>query len=465
MTIVVEFDRGTLLVRGLGRGRAGDALPLVWDERVGAHRARAVDLRKLRRALEHLRVAAEDRVRSEPLERPPSPWRPVALRPYQEAACEAWRLARGRGIVVLPTGSGKTRLAAAIMARCARRTLCLVPTRALMEQWVGVVSEFYTGPVGCLGDGERNIEPVTIATFESAYRHMPRIGNRFDLLVVDEVHHFGAGHRDEALEMATAPFRLGLTATPTRTGPAAAALDELVGTTVFELAVSDLAGSYLAPFESVLLRVDLTADERRDYERWVALYREPFRTFRNLHSIHGGQAASWESFVRMATRTDEGRQAIAAWTRARRLLAYPSGKRRILRTLLDRHRDERILVFVGDNETAYRVAREHLIMPLTCDIRRKERTDVLERFRDGRLRALVSARVLNEGLDVPDAVVGIILAGGLGKREHVQRVGRVLRPREGKRALVYELIVPASSEVGQVARRVGALHGRPSRTV
>jgi superfamily II DNA or RNA helicase len=462
MTIVIEFDRGTLLVRGLRRGRAGVGLPLVWDERVGAHRARAVDLRTLRRGLEHLRLAAEDRVRSDALERPPAPWRPVALRPYQEAACEAWRLARGRGIVVLPTGSGKTRLAVSIMARCARPTLCLVPTRALMEQWVGVVSQFYAGRVGCLGDGERTIEPVTIATFESAYRHMPRIGNRFDLLVVDEVHHFGAGHRDEALEMATAAFRLGLTATPTRAGPPAATLDELVGMTVFELAVSDLAGSYLAPFESVLLRVDLTAEERRDYERWVALYREPFRIFRNLH---GGPAASWESFVKTAMRTDEGRRAIAGWTRARRLLAYPSGKREVLRTLLDRHRDERVIVFVGDNETAYRVAREHLIMPLTCDIRRKERTDVLERYCDGRLRALVSARVLNEGVDVPDAVVGIIVAGGLGKREHVQRVGRVLRPREGKRALVYELIVPASSEVGQVARRVGALHGRTSRAV
>ena len=457
MTIVVEFDRGTLLVRGLARGRVRDGLPLVWDERVGVHRARAVDLRKLRRGLAHFGIAFEDRVPPDPLDAPLSPWRPVALRPYQEAALEAWRLAFGRGVVVLPTGSGKTRLAVAVMARCARRALCLVPTRALMEQWVQVVSQFYSGPVGCLGDGEKTIEPVTIATFESAYRHMPRIGNRFDLLVVDEVHHFGCGHRDEALEMATASFRLGLTATPTNTGPAGTVLDELVGDTVFERSVSDLAGSYLAPFESVLLRVDLTAEERRDYERWVALYREPFRTFRNLH---GGRAASWESFVRTATRTDEGRRAIAAWTRARRLLAYPSGKQRMLRTLLDRHRDDRVIVFVGDNETAYRVAREHLIMPFTCDIRRKERTEVLERFRDGRLRALVSARVLNEGIDVPDAVVGIMVAGGLGKREHVQRVGRVLRPREGKQALVYELIVPASAEVGQVARRVGALHAR-----
>ena len=69
-------------------------------------------------------------------------------------------------------------------------------------------------------------------------------------------------------------------------------------------------------------------------------------------------------------------------------------------------------------------------MPLTCDIGRPERDDVLERFRRGDLRALVSARVLNEGLDVPDADVAIVVGGALGEREHVQRIGRCSgRPR------------------------------------
>jgi superfamily II DNA or RNA helicase len=100
------------------------------------------------------------------------------------------------------------------------------------------------------------------------------------------------------------------------------------------------------------------------------------------------------------------------------------------------------------------VAREYLVMPLTRDIGLKERTSALERFRCGVLRALVSARVLNEGVDVPDAEVGIVVAGRLGEWEHVQRVGRILRPGEGKRALVYELVVRATAEVGQSARGV-----------
>ncbi len=104
-----------------------------------------------------------------------------------------------------------------------------------------------------------------------------------------------------------------------------------------------------------------------------------------------------------------------------------------------------------------RVQREHLIMPITCDVGRKERDIVLERFRSGALRALVSARVLNEGLDVPDADLAIIVGSSLGEREHVQRVGRLLRPAPGKRALVYELVARRTTEVGQARRRRAAL--------
>jgi superfamily II DNA or RNA helicase len=125
--------------------------------------------------------------------------------------------------------------------------------------------------------------------------------------------------------------------------------------------------------------------------------------------------------------------------------------------LLGRHRATRTIVFVADNPTAYAISREHLIMPLTCDIKRKEREHVLELFKDGKLRALVSAQVLNEGLDVPDAEVGIIVAGTKGEREHVQRVGRMLRPRPGKRALVYELVVRSTIEVEQARKRRSAL--------
>ena len=124
--------------------------------------------------------------------------------------------------------------------------------------------------------------------------------------------------------------------------------------------------------------------------------------------------------------------------------------------LLLRHRGQKMLIFTADNASAYAISREHLIMPITCDIGRNERKRAFELFRDGRLRALVSARVLNEGVDVPEADVAIIVAGKLGEREHIQRVGRVLRKPASdpeKRAVVYELLSRGTFEVQRAKGR------------
>jgi superfamily II DNA or RNA helicase len=441
------FDRGTLLLLDAPAGLPVGTLPgALWDPRVRAFRCPGYSLPALRQVLESRNVQVSDETSRHRLDRPAFRT-PVELRPYQRAALAAWDLAGRRGVVVLPTGSGKTRLALAAIAQAGEPALCLVPTRVLLEQWVRATTEFMDCEPGVLGDGERTLGSITVATFESAWRQMDRIGNRFGTLIVDEAHHFGSGIRDEALEMCTATLRLGLTATP----PAMAAgnrLVELLGRTVFELSVADLAGSFLAPFDNIVIHVDLNSSERADYDQLTRAFRDVMGRFRRFHP-----GASWDDFVRAAGRTDEGRRAIAAFHRARKLLAFPAAKRAALGRLLGAHAETRTLVFVGDNETAYAVAREHLIMPLTCDIGRKERERALALFAAGKLRALVSAQVLNEGLDVPDAEVGIIVAGHRGEREHVQRIGRLLRPRVGKRAQVYELVVQGSSEERQANRR------------
>jgi superfamily II DNA or RNA helicase len=448
------FDRGTLLLRDVPAGLDLAKIPgVLWDARVEAHRAPARLLYPLISALRREGVPVTDAPR--PGLVPPSGVRPVELRPYQEAALAAWRRAGRRGTVVLPTGAGKTRVALAAIAATRTPCLCLVPTRALLAQWTKTLAAIYDGPIGRLGDGERVLGPITVATFVSAYRHMAAIGDRFGLVIVDEAHHFGYGAFDEALEMTIAPLRLGLTATPAASEEAANRAAALIGPVIFELGVGDLTGDYLAPLKRVTWRLALDPDERAEYDALVGVYRQALRAFTGNHL-----GSSWEDFLRHATRTDEGRRGIAAWRRAARLLSFPRCKREALALLLARHRAQRTLVFVAHNETAYEIAREHLIMPLTCDIGRTERLAVLERFRAGELRALVSAQVLNEGIDVPDAEVGIVVAGRYGEREHVQRVGRLLRPAAGKHALVYELVVAQSSEVRQAERRGTRLAAR-----
>src|SRR5437016_10683015 len=161
---------------------------------------------------------------------------------------------------------------------------------------------------------------------------MDRLGNRFDLLVVDEAHHFGCGLRDEALEMSIADARLGLTATPPRDAAVAERLVELVGPTAYELTIGDLAGTFLSGFDIVTLHLDLTAAERQAYEGWMTTFRTVHAQFRRV-----APGASWEDFARTAARTVEGRRALDAFRRARKLVTFTEAKREMLRVLLHRH--------------------------------------------------------------------------------------------------------------------------------
>jgi len=441
------FQHGTIALEAAPE-QVGELPGVRWDARTQCHRAPAYRYRELRGLLRARGDAFQDAVLRFADEA--GSWQTIELRPYQHAALCAWER-RQCGMVVLPTGSGKTRVACAVMTKCVAPVLCLVPTRALMHQWAAEVQKHYDGPVGLVGDGQHQLSRVTIATFESAYRQMARMGDRFGLLVVDEVHHFGNGVRDEALEMCAAPARLALTATAPE-GAARARVEHLMGVCVCELRVSDLAGTWLADYDNIVLRVPLSARERSRYEQYARLFRNALTRFRAFHP-----EGTWSQFTAFSQRSEAGRQALLAFRRSRQLTYYPSAKRSMLAALLREHRGQRCLVFTADNATAYAIAREHLIMPITCDIERGERDVALAAFRAGELRALVSAQVLNEGFDVPDAEVAIVVGGVRGQREHVQRVGRLLRPFPGKRAIVYELVADGTHEMHKSEERGRAL--------
>jgi superfamily II DNA or RNA helicase len=281
---------------------------------------------------------------------------------------------------------------------------------------------------------------------------MHALGRHFDLLVVDEAHHFGTGLTDEALELCPAPARLGLTGTLPENAATRSRLEELIGPLVYLQRVSDLAGQHLAPLRVVTLPLDLTREERAAYTQDVATCSPVVRQF-----FRCAPGASWGEFQREVARTEPGRRALAAWRRSRRLVAFTHAKELALTRLLAHHGGQRLIVFTGDNDTAYRIAREHLLMPITCDIGRAERRDALERFRTGELRMLVSAQVLNEGIDVPDADTAILVGGSLGTREYLQRVGRLLRLGPGKQALVYELVTRGTHEMRSSQRGREAL--------
>jgi superfamily II DNA or RNA helicase len=318
-----------------------------------------------------------------------------------------------------------------------------------MAQWKRELEPWYGGPIGMVGDGTYEVEKVTVITFESAWRYMDRLGDRFNLIVADEVHHLQSGSRSEALEMLVAPMRLGLTATAPEPGtPGDERLRELVGPIVCELGVGDLIGTYLADYENVRLGVRLENDERDEYLRRYAPFAEMRRTW-----LRANPGTDWETFIRALARSQQGRDAMAGYQRAIAIASLPRAKRLLTTRLLARHRGMKALVFTALADHAYDISLDNLIPVITAEIGRSERADILSKFAEGKLRAVVSARVLNEGIDVPDASVAIVVAGSLGKREHIQRIGRVLRPRPGKRAIIYELVTTGTLDDARARAR------------
>lgn len=424
-------------------GEQPSALPgVAWDDELRAWRLPADQHAELRARLARTGTAVSDELARRDAA---MTWTLPALRWYQEDALRRWLDANARGVIVLPTGAGKTLVAIAAIAQLGVATLCLVPTRVLLDQWTRVLAACSAQPIGKLGDGSRAVAAVTVATYASAAAWAPRIGDRFGLVIVDEAHHVGAWCPSEVFEMLVAPARMGLTATPPDHG---AALARHLGPVVYALSVAELAGDALAEHQIIQVPVALEAGEWRRYREQRRRFAAGYTAFRR-----DNPNASWDEFVRTAPRSERGRAALAAWRDYRALLAYPEGKRAALHEILMRHRGSRALVFTFDNATTYAIARELLIMPITHEIRRSERSRALDGFRSGECPVLVSSQVLDEGFDVPDADLAIVVGGSASPRRHVQRVGRVLRPRAGKHATIYELAVAGTTEVKAVARR------------
>ena len=369
-------------------------------------------------------------------------------RPYQTEALDAWRRARSRGVVVLPTGAGKTHLAIMAIAEKQRSTLVVAPTLDLVRQWYDLLGSTFGQPVGLVGGGEHRVESLTVTTYDSAHLHMDHLGSRFGFVIFDECHHLPSGAYAHAAVASLAPFRLGLTATPERTDGRDADLTTLIGPIAYRKEIGELAGEYLASYDTETIAISLSPEERVAYDEARGIY----RAFIQKHHIRMGDPAGWGTFIRLSASSAEGQEAMRAYRRQRELAFTAPAKMRYLGVLLNDHRGDQLLIFTQDNASAYRIASEFLLPVITHQTKVRERSHILKNFTDRTYGAVVTSKVLNEGVDVPDASVAIIVSGSGSVREHVQRLGRVLRKREGKQALLYELVTEATAE-GYVSER------------
>ncbi|MDQ3869708.1 MAG: DEAD/DEAH box helicase family protein, partial [Thermoproteota archaeon] len=277
---VLRYDNGTILITG-----SIVHIPFATlDPRTNHLRAQALYYQNIIEYLKQSEIVCDDYV----LDLIPSPnilidntknnnnhyHHHLTLRDYQQKALDNWSKAGKRGCVVLPTGSGKTVIGVKAIEMVNSASLIIVPTIDLMDQWTSVLSKYFLNvKIGNLGGGVEDIQAITVSTYDSAYIRASTLGNRFALIILDEVHHLAApGYRTIAEQFAS-PFRLGLTATIEREDELHKEFPRLVGGVVFQAHAVDLAkNKHLASYEIERRQVDMLPEELEEYKKQFGIY-------------------------------------------------------------------------------------------------------------------------------------------------------------------------------------------------
>ncbi|MFA7232251.1 MAG: DEAD/DEAH box helicase family protein [Victivallaceae bacterium] len=449
-TVIVSFSLGTILLEHFPAHKMPlEILSLIkYDDRVRQFRAMAYHYAPLILALKAQGIPFEDKARK---------FAPLDLqlktnlqpRAHQLEAFQAWKNADCRAVAALPTGSGKTFLAVMAMNYLKRPALIVVPTIDLLQQWASNLESFFQIEVGMLGGGSKNIQPVTVTTYDSAVLNMEFIGDKFGLAIFDECHHLPGPVNRLSASMCIAPYRLGLTATPEREDDTEHLLWDLIGPLACQIHIDELEGKVLAPYQTRRFELELDPDEAVEYNQCRGIYTD----FLRRNGITFSEKNDWNRFLGLCARMPDGREAFQAYLAQRRIARGGRSKVRKVWELIQNHPGERVIIFTAENDTAYLLGRKFLLPVLTHRTKVAERKELLDAFRIGSYPVLITSRVLNEGVDVPEASVGIIVSGSGSIREHVQRLGRILRAGKGKQAVLYELISEGTSEVNVSRRR------------
>ena len=450
--VQLSYDRGTVIVAGGPTGFDPATLPGVrFDERTSVFRAQGRYYRSIVETLIRSKQPYKDDARGWANES--AGFRLEATRdpfPHQREALAAWTTAGRRGVVVLPTGTGKTFVAILCIAAADRPALVVTPTIDLMNQWYAELKDRFDAEVGLLGGGYYDYKPLTVTTYDSAYIHLERWGNKFGLLVFDECHHLPGPTYAEAAIGSLAPFRLGLTATPERPDGADAMLPELIGPIVYRKEIRQLSGDFLAEYRTERVYVDLTPEEAERYREC----REIYRGFVADRGISFSGPGGWQRFIFEACRHPDGAAALQAYREQKRIERSPAAKfLELERLLIETRHGSRALSSRQTTPRSIRSPASTSCQPSRTRRRPRNGSRILERFHNGEYSVVVTSQVLNEGVDVPAAGVGIVLSGSGSTRENVQRLGRILRKYEDKQAVLYEVVAKGTAEEYSSDRR------------
>ncbi|WP_240959812.1 DEAD/DEAH box helicase [Rhodococcus sp. HNM0563] len=392
----------------------------------------------------------------------------LSLRAWQSEAFNAWVEADRRAVVEAVMGTGKTALGIAAAADAIARglsVLVVVPGVELLNQWHREIGNSLPGvAVGRRGDGNSDTfrgHRIVVSTVQSATGFSaPRpVGPA--LLIADEVHRYGAP-RYSRLLLDAFTERMGLTATLERNDDGVERLLLPYFETVIEGCTYERgrADGILAPVRVMLVEVPFDSVEAAEYQECDELARKLYGKL--IHNL-GCSDESFGEFMRDVQLLSDGPNAEkATWTarrylhaisQRRTLLAESSSKLDALRDLGTVLRESGRALAFSETKKSARAAAEVLLeegvlaAPFTSELSRLDRNRLLTAFRNGAVTTLVAPKVLDEGVDVPEADVGVILASSKTRRQMIQRMGRIIRPKlDGRAASFLVMYAKGSSE-------------------
>jgi superfamily II DNA or RNA helicase len=346
------------------------------------------------------------------------------LREWQREALDSWTSAGQRGCLEVATGGGKTFFAlAARQAFLARkpdgRVLVVVPTTALLDQWVVTFLDDAGIPMEDIkilrGKDLVPDAPINLVVLNTARRFNQTLqGSESLMFVVDECHRAGSPRNSLALVKGCAAY-LGLSATPEREYDQGFDLlvTPVLGPILFRYSLEEaIRDGVLAPLRIRNVRIPLLPSEQEEYDEL---------TRRIGRSVALGNEEATEALLRKRARVSNG----AAYR-------LPTAV-----ALLDQYRGRRALMFVESIEAAESLTglldeRGHSCAVYHSQMGTGTRISNLRGFRRGVFDVLVACRALDEGFNVPEAEMAIVVAGTASRRQRTQRVGRVLRAIAGK---------------------------------
>lgn len=380
------------------------------------------------------------------------------LRKWQIKAREKWKV-NNKGIVEAVTGSGKTIFAISIIKdfiNNKKKVLVVVPTEALLNQWHSELSKYFDKKIGLYYGRKKEIENITVSIINSASKK--DFGTFFDLLVADECHHTGARTFSKLLTKNNFESTLGISATPERldSGFKDYMIPKL-GRKIFTyLYIDAMADKVICKFDFEMIPITLEEKIVKQIDKMVKSLKKISSV---LYAILNKKITMQEVLYHKRRLENLGTKALSSsknkylykklcdYTELSRNIGLTISKseRRIylFKELLEKPEFEnrKIIVFhllKNEANKIFHIANKkgRATSIYHSDFSKSKNSRALDSFKQSTKGVLVCVSSLDEGVDVPDADCAIILSNGANPRRIIQRVGRVLRIKEGKTAKI-----------------------------